>query len=228
MARGVRPAEGTAAPATGAVPAADEAAAPTPAPVTEAPKAVPEFQVVRAAQAEPRIQGADIYQLQLADLIGVEDVLDPPKRPWPSILLMVEPALNPLWSWMMHGEVPGLWSLGGGTLILGATLLKGAVDARGCAHRGRRCARGGGERRSDGAGKRRSDGATERRRGKPGTERARGSDWEMMTSRRGEARKSFLRPLRGGRMCWGAYHGLRDAQSSVASPVAALLRPAGA
>jgi drug/metabolite transporter (DMT)-like permease len=48
-----------------------------------------------------------------------------------SILLMVEPALNPLWSWMMHGEVPGLWSLGGGALILGATLLKGAVDARG-------------------------------------------------------------------------------------------------
>jgi len=48
-----------------------------------------------------------------------------------SILLMVEPALNPLWSWMMHGEEPGLWSLGGGALILGATLLKGAVDARG-------------------------------------------------------------------------------------------------
>jgi DME family drug/metabolite transporter len=48
-----------------------------------------------------------------------------------SILLMVEPALNPLWSWMLHGETPGLWSLGGGALILGATLLKGAVDARG-------------------------------------------------------------------------------------------------
>ena len=49
----------------------------------QAPGAVPEFQVVRAAAAEPRIQGADLYELELADLIGVEDVLDPPKPPWP-------------------------------------------------------------------------------------------------------------------------------------------------
>jgi DME family drug/metabolite transporter len=48
-----------------------------------------------------------------------------------SILLMVEPALNPLWSWLMHGEAPGGWSIAGGALILGATLLKGAVDSRG-------------------------------------------------------------------------------------------------
>jgi drug/metabolite transporter (DMT)-like permease len=48
-----------------------------------------------------------------------------------SILLMVEPALNPLWSWLMHGETPGGWSIAGGALILGATLIKGAVDSRG-------------------------------------------------------------------------------------------------
>jgi len=47
-----------------------------------------------------------------------------------SILLMVEPALNPIWSWLMHGETPGFWSLSGGALILGATLLKGALDTR--------------------------------------------------------------------------------------------------
>lgn len=47
-----------------------------------------------------------------------------------SILLMVEPALNPIWSWMIHGEVPGAWILLGGGLILGATILKSALDSR--------------------------------------------------------------------------------------------------
>jgi DME family drug/metabolite transporter len=44
-----------------------------------------------------------------------------------SLLLMVEPALNPWWSWLMHGETPGPWSLVGGGMILGATALKTAV-----------------------------------------------------------------------------------------------------
>jgi drug/metabolite transporter, DME family len=47
-----------------------------------------------------------------------------------SLLLMVEPALNPVWSWMMHGEAPGPWSLLGGGMILGATVLKSALDSR--------------------------------------------------------------------------------------------------
>ena len=37
-------------------------------------------------------------------------------------LLMVEPALNPVWTWLVHGEKPGTWAMGGGTLILSATL----------------------------------------------------------------------------------------------------------
>ncbi len=47
-----------------------------------------------------------------------------------SVLLLLEPALNPVWSWMVHGETPGPWSLAGGGLILGATLLRTVVDAR--------------------------------------------------------------------------------------------------
>lgn len=47
-----------------------------------------------------------------------------------STLLLLEPALNPFWSWIVHGENPGAWSLAGGALILGATLVKTVVDGR--------------------------------------------------------------------------------------------------
>jgi len=47
-----------------------------------------------------------------------------------SVLLLLEPALNPVWSWVAHGETPGPWSIAGGVLILGATVLRTAVDAR--------------------------------------------------------------------------------------------------
>ncbi len=47
-----------------------------------------------------------------------------------SVLLLLEPALNPVWSWLVHGETPGAWSIAGGALILGATVLRTAVDAR--------------------------------------------------------------------------------------------------
>ena len=36
-------------------------------------------------------------------------------------LLLVEPALNPVWTWMLHGERPGLLAIGGGFLILAAS-----------------------------------------------------------------------------------------------------------
>ena len=48
-----------------------------------------------------------------------------------SIILLIEPALNPLWSWAVHGEVPGGFALAGGTLILGATTVRTWLDARG-------------------------------------------------------------------------------------------------
>jgi hypothetical protein len=76
-------------PARETVDRAAPAVPPPPAPPTVDP-AVPadpgssasEFGVVRAAGAEPRILGADLNDLELADLIGVEDVLDPPQPPW--------------------------------------------------------------------------------------------------------------------------------------------------
>ena len=47
-----------------------------------------------------------------------------------SLLLLVEPALNPVWSWLAHGEVPGGLAIVGGGLILGATAAKVWLDWR--------------------------------------------------------------------------------------------------
>ncbi|MCE9638306.1 MAG: DMT family transporter [Planctomycetes bacterium] len=38
-----------------------------------------------------------------------------------SLLLLLEPVLNPVWAWLVHGERPGGWALTGGALILVAT-----------------------------------------------------------------------------------------------------------
>lgn len=47
-----------------------------------------------------------------------------------SLLLYVEPVLNPIWSWLVHGETVGALSLIGGLLILGATAAKTWWDSR--------------------------------------------------------------------------------------------------
>jgi drug/metabolite transporter (DMT)-like permease len=46
------------------------------------------------------------------------------------ILLLLEPALNPIWAWLIHGERPGKFSNLGGALILSATVLKTWYDSR--------------------------------------------------------------------------------------------------
>lgn len=38
-----------------------------------------------------------------------------------SLLLLVEPVLNPIWVWLLHGEVPGSLAIVGGALVLVAT-----------------------------------------------------------------------------------------------------------
>lgn len=41
-----------------------------------------------------------------------------------SAFLLVEPVLNPFWSWLTHGERPSAWGLTGGALILAATAVR--------------------------------------------------------------------------------------------------------
>jgi drug/metabolite transporter (DMT)-like permease len=38
-------------------------------------------------------------------------------------MLQVEPAMNPVWTWLVHGERPTPWSLAGGAVIVTATLV---------------------------------------------------------------------------------------------------------
>ena len=47
-----------------------------------------------------------------------------------SLLLLVEPVLNPVWTWAIRGESPGGWTLSGGAVIVGATAAKVLMDAR--------------------------------------------------------------------------------------------------
>lgn len=47
-----------------------------------------------------------------------------------SVLLLLEPALNPFWAWLVQGEIPGAWALAGGGLILGASVAKSWWDSR--------------------------------------------------------------------------------------------------
>ncbi len=47
-----------------------------------------------------------------------------------SLILLIEPTLNPVWAWVFQGERPGVWALLGGAIILGATTLKGWLGAR--------------------------------------------------------------------------------------------------
>lgn len=47
-----------------------------------------------------------------------------------SIILLVEPALNPLWAWGIHGEVPGVLALTGAGIIFGSTVLRSVLESR--------------------------------------------------------------------------------------------------
>lgn len=39
-----------------------------------------------------------------------------------SLLLLAEPVLSPFWAWVVHGELPGRWTVVGGALVLAATV----------------------------------------------------------------------------------------------------------
>jgi drug/metabolite transporter (DMT)-like permease len=47
-----------------------------------------------------------------------------------TLLMLIEPVLNPVWAWLLHGETPGPWSLAGGLLIVGTTAARTCYNPR--------------------------------------------------------------------------------------------------
>jgi drug/metabolite transporter, DME family len=47
-----------------------------------------------------------------------------------SLLLLLEPVLNPIWAWLVHEEAPSRWALVGGVIIVSATVVRTWWDAR--------------------------------------------------------------------------------------------------
>jgi len=47
-----------------------------------------------------------------------------------SVILLIEPALNPVWAWLVQGEVPAIWAMAGGAIILAATTAKSWTERR--------------------------------------------------------------------------------------------------
>lgn len=47
-----------------------------------------------------------------------------------SLLLLIEPVLNPAWTWVFRGENPGAYTIVGGAIIIAATVIKSVFDAR--------------------------------------------------------------------------------------------------
>ena len=47
-----------------------------------------------------------------------------------SLLLLLEPVLNPVWTWLIRGEAAGGWTILGGAVIITATAIRAVHDAR--------------------------------------------------------------------------------------------------
>lgn len=45
-------------------------------------------------------------------------------------MLQVEPAMNPVWTWLVHGERPNPWAIAGGVIIVASTLVNAWYQSR--------------------------------------------------------------------------------------------------
>jgi DME family drug/metabolite transporter len=70
-----------------------------------------------------------VFQIALAYVLVTRALMTIPALE-ASLILLIEPVLNPVWAWLFHGERPGAWALVGGAVILGATTVRMVLEAR--------------------------------------------------------------------------------------------------
>jgi drug/metabolite transporter (DMT)-like permease len=70
-----------------------------------------------------------VFQIALAYVLVTRALTTMPALE-ASLILLIEPVLNPVWAWIFQGERPGIWALMGGGVILGATTIRVVLDAR--------------------------------------------------------------------------------------------------
>jgi drug/metabolite transporter (DMT)-like permease len=70
-----------------------------------------------------------VFQIALAYVLVTRALTTMPALE-ASLILLIEPVLNPVWAWIFQGERPGVWALIGGGVILGATTIRAVFDAR--------------------------------------------------------------------------------------------------
>lgn len=95
---------------------------------------------LRAADSGPSLASAGasdwlwivylgVFQIAVAYVLLTTAVASVPALE-ASLLILVEPMFSPVWAYLVHGEVPGAWSIAGGVLILTVTIIKSVWDAR--------------------------------------------------------------------------------------------------
>ncbi len=47
-----------------------------------------------------------------------------------SLIFLIEPAFNPVFAWLVHREVPGIWPMVGAIVILGTSLVRAIAESR--------------------------------------------------------------------------------------------------
>lgn len=75
-----------------------------------------------------------VFQLGLAYLCFARGIARVPALE-ASLLVLLEPVLNPVWTFLLVGERPGPWALAGGAVVLGATVWRTAAPVLAAARR---------------------------------------------------------------------------------------------